>query len=71
MTTPKPEDAPEGFWEEFAQWATSEGNKQSVLDAFLTSKGKQAPAPQPKEGGEAATAAEAPPKRKGWFGNAD
>ena len=67
---PKPEDAPEGFWEEFGQelgklFTTDEG-KQSLMDTFLTQKGEQAPAPQPND-----APADPPAKKKGWFTSSD
>lgn len=62
---PKPEDAPDGFWDEFAKWATSEGNKQSVMDAFFNRN--NAPAPTPNEDDPPTP----PKKKKGWFSTDD
>lgn len=62
--TPKPEDAPDGFWDEFAKWAMSDGNKQGVLDAFM--KRNDAPSPEPTD--DKPKTEEGPkPKRRGWF----
>jgi hypothetical protein len=69
--TPKgPDDAPEGFWDEFAQHLgktlLSEDSKKSMFEGFLTEKGKLAPAPNPNDP-PADPPADPPSKKKGWF----
>lgn len=63
--TPKPSEAPDGFWEEMSSWLLSDDtHKQKVLDLFSTRN--EAPSPQPSNEEGAKTDK---PKKRGWFSN--
>lgn len=63
---PKAEDAPEGFWDEFGKWLSSDPEiRTKALKLFA--ERNDAPAPTPNDG---TPPKEEPKKSKGWFGNA-
>lgn len=63
MTNPKPEDAPDGFWDGLASWLMSdEANKEKVLKLFADKD--TAPAPEPVV---EPSKTDPPKTKKGWF----
>ncbi len=56
---PTPEDAPEGFWEDFGKWVAE---KSGLLEKFVK-EGKEAPAPEPTNDPPAPSGG----NRKSWF----
>ncbi len=60
--TPKPDDAPDGFWDEFGKWLSSDPEiRTKALKLFA--ERNDAPAPSPND-----PPTDPPPTKKtGWF----
>lgn len=63
--SPTPENAPDGFWEDFGKFAAG---KLGLFDEFVKSK-NSAPAPEPKADDDPAPTPTPKKQRKSWFGD--
>lgn len=59
----KPEDAPEGFWDEMGKWLMSDPTRQQKVLKLFAEK-DDAPAPEPNDGPQNDPPAKT---KKGWF----